>query len=117
MLYGVPFMFYDAHGPSLPLCGGVWRWYSRGDDVWRVGGWRAEVKGRGNGGVCTCQRAVSFPVFRMAIEVYRSAYMAAATALPTRERKHQLGQRSNSQNKNQHVQSVHTLTGCSLDSV
>mgnify|MGYP002804129534 CR=1 FL=1 len=74
MLYGVPFMFYDAHGPSLPLCGGVWRWYSRGDDVWRVGGWRAEVKGRGNCGVCTCQRAVSFPVFRMAIEVYRSAY-------------------------------------------
>ena len=67
-------MFYDAHGPSLPLCGGVWRWYSRGDDVWRVGGWRAEVKGRGNCGVCTCQRAVSFPVFRMAIEVYRSAY-------------------------------------------
>ena len=74
MLYGVPFMFYDAHGPSLPLCGGVWRWYSRGDDVWRVGGWRAEVKGRGNCGVCTCHRAVSFPVFRMAIEVYRSAY-------------------------------------------
>ena len=103
MLYGVPFMFYDAHGPSLPLCGGVWRWYSRGDDVWRVGGWRAEVKGRGNCGVCTCQRAVSFPVFRMAIEVYRFL--------------RQLGQRSNSQNKNQHVQSVHTLTGCSLDSV